>query len=162
MSFDPRKTRKHVADLDRRNEALKLWYGGMTYEAIAEELGYSDRSSAWNAVQTAKKHLPDEAAEARSQAFNRIIGPLMAMREQAMPREIIDPETGEPTVVPGDPAAASAHRQYEERVSKMYGIDAPAKAEISGKDGSAITLTFAEALKPQPFQEAEYETGADE
>lgn len=140
MSFDPRKTRKHVADLDRRNEALKLWYGGMTYEAIAEELGYSDRSSAWNAVQTAKKHLPDEAAEARSQAFNRIIGPLLKMRDAALE---------------GDPQAAAQHRGYEERVAKMFGIDAVVKTEVDVQGAGLTIMVNPDRLPPQATEEIE-------
>lgn len=137
--FDPSKTRKYSEDRERRLQALTMWMEEHTYQQIADELGYHDRATAHRAVQLAKKEMPEAAADAREKAFNRIMGPLLTMRAQAMPGKVRNPETGEEIDRPGDPAAAAQYKGLEERLAKLLGLDAPVKTDVTS-DGEKITI----------------------
>lgn len=52
-----------VADAERRTRAVQLRKAGATFEQIAQQVGYSDKSAAYNAVQIALQHLEREPAE---------------------------------------------------------------------------------------------------
>lgn len=52
-----------VADTERRGQALTLRRGGATYEAIARQLGYTDKTAAYRAVKHALDAIEREPAE---------------------------------------------------------------------------------------------------
>lgn len=54
---------RNVADAERRAKAISLRKAGATFEQIAQQVGYSDKSAAYNAVQVALQHLEREPAE---------------------------------------------------------------------------------------------------
>lgn len=137
--FDPTKTRKYASDQERRNAAYEYWLAGHTYQQVADEFGYHDRATAYKAIAVVKRSWAEQSEEAREQAFNRIIGPLMEMRRLALPGTMVHPETGEEIERPGDPKAAKEHKGYEERVAKMLGLDMPVKTDITS-DGERITI----------------------
>ena len=122
--FDPKATKQYAERETRRLEAYQAWLGGKNYREIAEEFGYSDRASAMRAVKLARASFVEDAAEARDQATERIMTPLMVMRTLA---------------TEGDPAAANAYKGLEERLSKLHGLDMPVKTDITS-DGEKITI----------------------
>lgn len=125
MTRNPRKTRKYASDEERRNAAYQYWLAGHTYQQVADEYGYHDRSTAYNAIAAVKRQWQAQSEEARDQSAERIIEPLLTMRRLAI-------ETG-------DPQAAAQHRGYEERLAKLYGLDSPVKTDIT-TDGEKITI----------------------
>lgn len=53
--------------IERRTRAVELARSGMSYDDIAERLGYANRSGAWKAVQAAlKEHQADAVDEYRA------------------------------------------------------------------------------------------------
>ena len=139
-SWNPKNTRAYATDEERRMSAYKDWMEGMTYPAIAEKYEYSDRQSAMRAVKLARKTMVEDVAEARDQATERIMGPLLAMRAAAMPGKVVDPETGEEIARPGDPAAAGQYKGLEERLAKLWGLDKPVQIETTGDSIQRIIL----------------------
>lgn len=58
------KTRKHEVDsAETKAEALRLRTAGLSYEEIADRLGYGNRSSAWHVVQRALRETIQEPAD---------------------------------------------------------------------------------------------------
>ena len=49
--------------IERRTRAVELARSGMSYDDIAKELGYANRSGAWKAVQAALKEHEAEAVD---------------------------------------------------------------------------------------------------
>jgi hypothetical protein len=137
--WDPTKTKKYASDEARRLAAYEDWLGGMNGPQLAEKYKYCDRHAALRAVHLVRKTFLEDAEEARAQATERIMGPLMAMRAQAMPGKMRHPETGEEIDRPGDPAAAAQYKGLEERLSKLHGLDMPVKTDIT-TDGEKITI----------------------
>ena len=52
-----------AAVIERRTRAVELARSGMSYDDIARELGYANRSGAWKAVQAALKEHEAEAVD---------------------------------------------------------------------------------------------------
>src|SRR5687768_8552575 len=53
MSPKPKGSKQRLAALDREVAALRLRQSGLTYQRIADRLGYRNRSGAWHAVHAA-------------------------------------------------------------------------------------------------------------
>lgn len=129
-SYNPRNTRKYASDEERRIKAHADWLAGMSYRAVAEKYEYSDHSSAMRAIALVRKAHQDGVEEARDQAVERIMGPLMVMRQLALD---------------GDPQAAGQHKAYEERLAKMWGLDMPIKTDVTS-DGRPIIMVNPDRL----------------
>lgn len=75
--------RIHITEKERA--ALELRKGGMTFDRIADELGYADRSGAWKAVNAAMNATIQEPAdELRRLEVERLDALLLAMWGQAL------------------------------------------------------------------------------
>lgn len=147
----------------RDAQALRLRARGMTYQQIADEMGYAEKGAAYKAVQRGMEEIIGEAAaEVRALEVAR----LDAMYAQVMKvletehvtvsqgrvvrRRVLD-ENGDPIVVGQDrddkpiyreeeilddaPVLAAVDRllRIQQRRAALLGLDAPTKQEIGGK-----------------------------
>jgi hypothetical protein len=124
--------KRHLGDdeniADRRARAFSLRRAGASYRAIAQQLSVS-----------------------LATAYDDVNAELMELREQTKAdaeavREIELHRCDEmilglwPAVRRGDPKAVSAAVRVSERRSKLLGLDAPSKSEISGANGGPVEL----------------------
>lgn len=118
-----------ISDNEKAQRALQLRIQGWQFDAIAKEVGYSDRSSAYNAVNRILKEraaqCAEDADELRAVELERLDTMLKALW---------------PAVEAGEPASIDKAIKIQERRAKLLGLDAPAKQELSGPDGTAIKV----------------------
>lgn len=57
-----RRERNMADAMERRRQALELRKAGMTYQVIADKLGYRNRNGAWKSIKSALRDIPAEAA----------------------------------------------------------------------------------------------------
>ena len=63
MPGEPKTSKRRIAAKEKQAEALELRKAGLTYDAIAARLGYTNKTSAYKAVMTALNDLRREPAE---------------------------------------------------------------------------------------------------
>lgn len=111
---------------ERRLNALRLRKAGASYSQIAEALGYS-KTQAYRDIQRALKNIGKEeqegALELRLLESQRLDELLMPMMRQAKG---------------GSQGAVDRVLRIMERRAKLWGIDAPERAEIRMPDGVAV------------------------
>ena len=109
---------------ERQLQALELRKAGASYEAIAERLGYADRSGAYRAVKAALTlTLREPAAELRSLEAERLDAMLLPLWRR---------------VQTGDEKAVDRALRIMERRARLLGLDAPASVEVGG--GSEVRV----------------------
>lgn len=130
----------------RDAEAVRLRADGHTYEQIAQQLGYSDRSRARRAIEAAlTASLREPADELRQMELIRLdslwleaVKVLHATHVTVSNGRVVMVERdGEPEPVPDDaPVLQAIDRLLKimERRSKLLGLDAPAKVEVMSLD----------------------------
>lgn len=124
MANGDRQVKAH----DRQLKALELRKAGVSYQAIADQLGFRSRGSAHNAVMAVlRKTLQEPADEVRQLELERLDALLMGMYPQARK---------------GNQGAVDRCLRIMERRAKLLGLDAPTKAELSGKDGAPLVLAI--------------------
>lgn len=108
--------RKHqIEALDKERRALELAKAGVTYDRIAQEVGYASRSGAHKAVQRAlNRSIQPDAEEFRKLQMAR----LNDMRLGLWPK-----------VRQGVPRATEVAIKIEEREARLLGLDAPEQVE---------------------------------
>ena len=115
-----------IANKDKAVQALALRKTGATYEQIANALGYGNRSAAHRAVQRLlKAHEVEGVDELRKLEDSRLDEMLFAIYKIAKS---------------GDLGAIDRILRIAERRAKLWGLDAPAKTEISGADGGPLAI----------------------
>ena len=105
---------------ERQLQALELRKAGASYEAIAERLGYADRSGAYRAVKAALTlTLREPAEELRSLEAERLDGMLLPLWRR---------------VQAGDEKAIDRALHIMERRARLLGLDAPTRlqGELAG------------------------------
>lgn len=113
--------------LDNQLKALELRKAGVSYQRIAETLGYKDASGAWRAVKSAlKKTLQEPADELRTLEIERLDAMLSAIWA---------------SVKQGQYGAIDRAIKIMERKAKLLGMDAPVKADVTS-GGEKITVTI--------------------
>lgn len=112
----------------RQNRALELRMAGATYQQIADALGWSNKGTAWEAVQAALAR--DDAAVAGIREEYRA---LQLARTERMLRGIWT------KVVAGDGPMYDRALRTLERQAKLLGLDAPVQVSISDDTRSRIT-----------------------
>ena len=123
-----RRQDQSIQAQERQLQALELRKAGATYEAIAERLGYADRSGAFRAVTSAlKATLREPADELRTLELERLDSALLAIWRQ---------------VQAGDLHAIDRLVRLAERRAKLLGLDAAAKIEESGE--TVIRVVYAD------------------
>lgn len=120
-------TQNEVTAHDNQLKALELRKAGVSYQRIAETLGYKDSSGAWRAVKAAlKKTLQEPADELRTLEIERLDAMLSAIWA---------------SVKQGQYGAQDRALKIMERRAKLLGLDAPVKQDITS-DGEKITVTI--------------------
>ena len=108
-------------------KAVELRMEGKTFDEIAEEAGYNSRQAAFDAVRRAITAIVREPAEELIkldlERLDKVFG-IHYLNAQG-----------------GDVAALAACMKIMERRAKLLGLDAPAKQEVTGKDGAPLIPT---------------------
>jgi hypothetical protein len=124
----PRSSPRIIAEKEKAQQAIDLRKAGATYEQIAAQLGYSSRQSACRAVaRLLKAHTVEAVDDLRTLEDGRLDDMLRAIYGAA---------------VGGDLATIDRILRIAERRAKLWGLDAPAKQEITGADGAPLSITI--------------------
>lgn len=134
---------------ERDAKACRLRVQGMSYDQIAQELGFRDKSSARRAVQRAIVAVVREPAEElieleaeRLDDLTRHLQRIVTTRHYAVTvggKLARNPETGE--LVPDNGPVIAALRELRmvsESRRRLLGLDAPAKHRVDVIDNAAI------------------------
>jgi hypothetical protein len=120
--------------IQREAQVVKLRAEGMTWDAIAEAVGYTHGATAQQAyVRANNRILVDDVKELRRLGQDRLDTALQAIW---------------PDVLAGDIPAVNALIRLEERRAKLYGLDMPTRiqAEVVNYDGNSIRSELARLL----------------
>ncbi len=119
-------TQNEVTAHDNQLKALELRKAGVSYQRIAETLGYKDASGAWRAVKSAlKKTLQEPAAELRTLEIERLDAMLSAIWASVKQVQY---------------GAQDRALKIMERRAKLLGLDAPVKIAPVDPDGNKYEL----------------------
>jgi hypothetical protein len=125
--------------VERQRQAVELRCAGATYDQIAEALGYSNRKSAWKAVDTAlKKTLKEATDQLRQVERARYDQMLKAIWARALN---------------GDLQAIEIALKISDRRARLDGLEGPRRNEISGPDGKPIEVKQEHTFDPNQFTE---------
>jgi hypothetical protein len=108
-------------------KALELRMEGKSFDAIAQEAGYNSRQAAFDAVKRSLLAITREPAEELIRLdLERldVLWGIQYLNAQA-----------------GDVQAMAACMKIMERRARLLGLDAPAKQEVTGKDGTPLVTT---------------------
>ncbi len=119
----------------REDQALDLRIRGYTFAHIAEAIGYADSSGAHRAVSRGLERT-NNGSLAKAEE-------LKAMEVARLDRLLRALESG---INSGDPSSINSAIRVSERLCKLMGLDAPVKAEVTGKDGRPIETVDLSAL----------------
>lgn len=114
--------------LARRTEAASLRLQGLTWEQIAERLGYADRGSAYNAVMPWLRRQAEETVNDLRDLTNARLERVMVALW--------------PKAIAGDLKAAAEYRRYLADYRRHNGLDAPLQVQIS----SGVEARLADVL----------------
>jgi len=107
---------KSIEVREKDRQALELRKAGASYEVIAKQLGYADSSGAYKSVQRSMKTIIAEPTdELRQVEYERLNQILLILWER---------------VQQGELGAIDRALSVMDRISKMYGLDAPKQTEI--------------------------------
>lgn len=124
-----------VLDLERRVVELKR--AGHTYQEIAEQVGYADRSAArrtyFRALHRDLKEAADEMRQVENDRLDRL---QRAHWNQA--------------VEYGDEKAAAIVLKIMDRRARLNGLDLPSKIEHTGPDGNPLQIVIDPSMLPDP------------
>ena len=102
---------------ERQRQALELRKAGASYDSIAKELGYRDRSGAYRAVAVALlKTLQEPAAEVRQLELERLDKMLLGLWRPA---------------TSGHEGAVDRVLRIMARRAALLGLDAPVRADVT-------------------------------
>lgn len=130
--------------LSRQSQAVIYRLSGLTYDQIAERVGYSDRSGARQAVLRALAAVRDDSVSELRDLEN-------ARLERAN-------QAIWPAVISGDVAALRAWLRLAERRARLNGLDSPTQVAISTGTKAELEAAFG-ALREAAL---EYERARDE
>lgn len=112
----PRPSRLTPEILEREAEVLKLRRGGLTFDMIAERVGYKDASGAHQAyVRACKRIIASDVDELRKVEADRL-----DMAQAALWSKVLQ----------GDVPAVNSLMRIMERRAKLFGLDMPFKQQI--------------------------------
>lgn len=118
-----------IRAFERQRQALELRKAGVSFEIIADRVGYKDASGAYRAVRAAlKKTLQEPADELRMTEVARLDQMLLGLW---------------PKAIKGDTWSVDRVLRIMERRAALLGLDAPVKRELSG---SIEFRTYAERV----------------
>ena len=125
-----------AALFEKEMQVLKYRKGGLTFDAIAEKLGYANESSARAAFKRAVERTRDDALAAEGRELHRL-------RLETALTAIWD------RVLKGDLKAIAMMLRILERDAKLYGLDMPVKTEVevTSYDGNLLRQRTREIIQ---------------
>jgi hypothetical protein len=157
MSNSSENSKLSVEMLEKERQVLKFRQGGLTFDQIAQRLGYSHPSGAHTAFRRAMERIADESQASEGRALHRV-------RLETALSAIWD------KVLKGDLQAINTMLKILERDAKLYGLDAPVKSEVEvmSYDGDLLrqrTREIVQAIRevagsPDSLGERSSEAGA--
>ena len=106
---------KQIALREKDRQALELRKAGASYDLIAKQLGYADSSGAYKSVKRSMSSIISEPSEElRTVEYERLNQILLVLWER---------------VQQGELGAIDRALSIMDRISKMYGLDAPSRSE---------------------------------
>lgn len=140
---------------ERRRQALILRKQGATYEQIATQLKFSTKMVAWRYVHEAIADIPaDEARDAKRIEVEKLDARELRLNQLLLRidgrRDLYEKRARD---AGGDPAnhvglfvveevrVNAALTKIAERRARLEGLDAPTRAELTGKDGAPLRLS---------------------
>jgi len=134
---EPKTSKRRLEAVEKQQRALEMRKRGTSFQAIADELGYSNKSGAYKAVMSAiEKMLREPAEEVRTLELERLDELLSGLWEKA---------------VKGDAAALDRVLRIMERRAKYLGLDAPKESNVNV--GGELKVTG----EPKPLTRAQAE-----
>jgi Rad3-related DNA helicase len=128
----PASKAQQATTAKRRAQAIALRLAGMDFDTIAERLGYANRGAAskdvWRAVEAHRLEEAQAVANLREVEGQRLDRLQAAVWAKALK---------------GDVKAIETVLKVITQRAKLFGLDAPVRAEISGPGGHAVQLTSA-------------------
>ena len=126
MPGESKTSPRRLAAAERQRQALELRKAGVSFDLIAQQLGYSNRQGAHFAVESAlQKTLQKPGDDLRQLDIERLDSLLFAVWPDAR-RGSLD--------------HIDAALKILTRRAKLLGLDAPVKTELTGPDGGPIEL----------------------
>lgn len=134
--------KRKVRAAKRKAEALRYRIGGMTFEAIGKQLGVSTQA-AYKLVKSALAAIQGKTTESALELRGLELARLEAAQVALWPKVVgfvrRDKEGREiERVDGGQEQAITALLRIMERRSKLLGLDAPARSELSGAGGGPL------------------------
>ena len=118
--------------IQKYRQVWVLRLAGMSFEDIAKNVGYADKSGAKRAFDAASERWVVESVEQQRQIQSDRLDRLLFPAFQR--------------VVDGDLNLIETCLRIEKRRAELWGLDAPKRAEVTGADGAAIEINFAEQM----------------
>ena len=130
MPGESKTSPRRIKAVQRQKQALTLRLSGASFEQIAVALGYASKAGAYMSVMAGLAKVPEPEAKAyrklNLERLNR--GRLGYWRN----------------LEKGDPRSVELEIKTQERETRYLGLDAPIRAEITGKDGGPVLISLAE------------------
>ena len=117
----PRLGRNDLRNLERRAKVLQLRRQGKNYKEIGQALGISTTRAyqlVWDEMDRLSAHMEEDVSAIRTEAESRLRRLINAIWERALG---------------GDLQAIDQVAKLQDRLNKLYGVDAPAKQEVTTK-----------------------------
>ena len=118
--------------VEKYRQVWVLRLAGMSFEDIAKNVGYADKSGAKRAFDAASERWVVESVEQQRQIQSERLDRLLFPAFQR--------------VVDGDLAMIDPCLRIEKRRAELWGLDAPKRAEVTGANGEAIEINFADQI----------------
>lgn len=133
---EPKASERRIEAVERQRKAVELRKAGMSYEAIADELGYAGKSGAYKAVSSAlTRTLQEPADELRALELARLDDMLKGLWVNARK---------------GNVYAIDRVLKIMQRRAELLGLDAPKTVKVVQEEAKRLAgeygLTEAEIL----------------
>jgi hypothetical protein len=123
-----RASRQRIFAAERHVRAIELRKAGVTFQQIADQLGYANAAGAHKAVTTAlREMLREPTEELRALEVARLDHMLLGIWQKA---------------TSGGTWEIDRALKIMERRAALLGLDAPKRIENTGKDGAAIAISL--------------------
>jgi hypothetical protein len=140
---ESKTSKRRLVAINRQWQALEMRKAGVPFDAIARQLGYGGPAGAFKAVESAiQRTLQEPADEVRKLELERLDKLLLGLW---------------PAASKGDCRAVERVLAVMDRRARYLGLDAPAKHELTGKDGRSVEISHAIT---QSFEQWVIETSA--
>jgi hypothetical protein len=136
--FEPSQA---AADRAAQAARLKAENPRLSYQQIADAVGYNNKSDAWRAIQRCREAVYREAGAELIAAEAQQLDDLFVAAMEVLERDhvvvshgrIVKGDDGQPILDDGPKLAALREmRQIRESYRRLFGVDQPAKVEHSG------------------------------